>query len=298
MKLILEQIVEKIEGTNPRHGKKVRANIEQLAPFFKERSETYFKKLQSVLNEKNKDIDYGIECYLKMTNDMLFEQLKFRKTGKYSNDSFSDVFQKVYNNRDVMEYHMIGLMISQFLWKQHFEVLEFFINNLKGQQGITKRYLEVGGGHGLYVSEALKILDFCDFDLLDISPSSIEIAKRFIDNNIVNYISSNIFAYIPSKKYDFITLGEVLEHVEAPSELLAKIHTLLNPGGVLFISAPINSPAIDHIYLFEHEEQIRELVLENYSIKREKLVLSENIDIEKARKYKVPIMYAAFLKKE
>ncbi len=296
MGFVLDEIVKKINAANPRHGKKVIANMEQLAPFFKEKSENYFQKLIDVLKAKNRDLDYGVECYLKLTNDMLFEQLKFRKTGKYSNDSFNDVFQKVYNNPEVMEYHMIGLMISQFLWKQHFDVLGFFIEKIKKYQNQTKRYLEIGGGHGLYVSEATQVLKSCHFDLIDISPSSIEIAKKFISNDVVNYICADIFDFVPKKKYDFITLGEVLEHVEKPKELLAKIHTFLNPGGILFISVPVNSPAIDHIYLFKHEDEIREMVEDKYSVIDEKLILTEDIAIEKAREYKVALMYSAFLK--
>ena len=263
MQSILDEIAEKISQLNSGHGKKIKSNIESLSPEFRAKSELFFEKLIKILNKKDKDIDFGIKCYLKMINDMLFEQLKFRKSGKYSSSSFDEVNRKVYNNPEVMEYHILGLMISQFLWKQHFDILDFFVKGLKNHTKNVHNYLEIGGGHGLYVSEALSILQSSDFELLDISPSSIEIAKRFINNNNVKYTCTDIFSFVPYQTYDFVTLGEVLEHVEKPKELLDKIYSLLSHNGSLFISVPINSPAIDHIYLFNHEDEIRQMLVES-----------------------------------
>jgi 2-polyprenyl-3-methyl-5-hydroxy-6-metoxy-1,4-benzoquinol methylase len=298
MQSILDEIAERISRLNLGHGKKIKSNIESLSPEFRAKSELFFEKLVKILEQKDKDLDFGIKCYLKMINDMLFEQLKFRKSGKYSSSSFDEVYRKVYNNPEVMEYHILGLMISQFLWKQHFDILDFFVKGLKKHNKNVHNYLEIGGGHGLYVSEALNILQSSDFELLDISPSSIEIAKKFINNDTVKYTCADIFSFVPNQTYDFVTLGEVLEHVEKPKELLTKIHSLLSHNGILFISVPVNSPAIDHIYLFNHEDEIREMLESHYSIVDDKIILSEDVDLESARKYKITIMYTAFLKKK
>ncbi len=53
-----------------------------------------------------------------------------------------------------------------------------------------------------------------------------------------------------NEQFDFITIGEVLEHVENPKNFLNKARKILSDDGNIFITVPINGPAVDHIYLF------------------------------------------------
>ncbi|MFN8257513.1 MAG: methyltransferase domain-containing protein [Bacteroidales bacterium] len=298
MKFLIDLIASKIYKKNPGHGKKILANIEAMDSEIKENSELFLRKVLLVLNKLNKNIDFAVDSYLKMVNDMLKEQFIFLKTNKYSNQSFADVNQKVYNNPQVMQYHMIGLLISQFIWKQHLDTFIFFSKGLKKiKDDKIINFLEIGGGHGLYLSEAIKLFPDSRFDLIDISSSSIEIAKSFIENNNVNYLCGDIFEFRRFQFYNFITLGEVLEHVEDPKRLIKHIHILLYKQGLLFISVPINSPAIDHIFLFKNENEIKELFKDLFAIIEDKIIITENVDIEIARKNRIPIMYTAFLKK-
>jgi len=69
-----------------------------------------------------------------------------------------------------------------------------------------------------------------------------------------------IFDYVPSRRYDFITIGEVLEHLEDPRAMLRRILELLAPDGRVFITTPANAPMIDHIYLFNNAGEIREML--------------------------------------
>ena len=56
---------------------------------------------------------------------------------------------------------------------------------------------------------------------------------------------------------------------------------------------------IDHIYLFNNEDEIRGLFnLAGLEILEEKIVISEHIARKMAEKFKVPIMYAAFVKRK
>jgi 2-polyprenyl-3-methyl-5-hydroxy-6-metoxy-1,4-benzoquinol methylase len=124
------------------------------------------------------------------------------------------------------------------------------------------------------------------------------LSKRFIKNDKVNYILSDIFDFEPEndEKYDFITLGEVLEHVEKPVALLKKIRSLLKPNGVLFLTTPANAPAIDHIYLFRNAEEIREVIYEGgFNIEKEITKFVEDVSPEMAEKLKITLMYGALL---
>jgi 2-polyprenyl-3-methyl-5-hydroxy-6-metoxy-1,4-benzoquinol methylase len=73
-------------------------------------------------------------------------------------------------------------------------------------------------------------------------------------NNEIIAINKN------TNKYDFIVLGEVLEHLDEPKEILVKLSKLLKPGGLLWITTPTNAPALDHVYLFNTKEEVVTLI--------------------------------------
>ena len=296
---MLDNILAKIRAKNPSHADKIETNINDLGPDFQKSAHTFFTRYNHYLVQKSLTLDFSVDCYLRMLEDMLDERYKFIRTGNYSNTSFDEVEKQIYDNPEIMDYHMHGLVLAQFLWFDQYERLLFFIENIKKYIPSAGKYLEIGGGHGLYIFEALNILpDMKQFDLVDISKSSLALAKGIINDDNIQFYLANIFDFKEDEKYDFINMGEVLEHVEQPLNLLKKAGDLLNKEGVLFITTPINAPMIDHIYLFNNKEEIRTLINQaGFTILLEKLVISEKMSSQKAAKLKVPVMYAAFLKK-
>ena len=295
----IELLLEKIGTKNPGHAAKLKKNLEGLGEEYFEMAQRFYSKYDAYLKQEEKTLDFGVDCYLKLCADMMEERIKFIETGKYSSSSFEEVEKRVYGNSDTMTYHMHGLVLGQFLWFEQYERMKFFYDQLPYHTaGKIGKYLEIGGGHGLYMMEAInRIPAFTKFDLVDISESSLQLAKGIISNNRINYYLKNIFDFTEIDKYDFVTMGEVLEHVEAPLDLLKKIAELIGNTGRAYITTPVNSPMIDHIYLFNHEKEIRELLLAaGLEVIEEKVVVSEKIPGNRARKFKAPIMYAAFVK--
>jgi 2-polyprenyl-3-methyl-5-hydroxy-6-metoxy-1,4-benzoquinol methylase len=194
---------------------------------------------------------------------------------------------------------MHGLVLAQYLWFDQYERILFFTDNLRKYIPAKEKYLEIGGGHGLYINEAVRLVpEMGRFDLVDISTSSLDLAKGIVNDDRINYYLKNIFDFTQEETYDFITIGEVLEHVEEPLQLLKKVTGLLGVNGVCYLTTPINAPMIDHIYLFNNVDEIRDLFNEaGLKIIEEKIVISEKVSTQKAEKFKVPVMYAAFLKK-
>ena len=100
----------------------------------------------------------------------------------------------------------------------------------------------------------------------------------------------------PEGKFDFISMGEVLEHVEQPLELLLKLKSILNSNGHIFLTTPTNAPAMDHIYLFKNDAEIREMIESaGFRIIEERMVYTENVSKEKIEELKITGMYGAFL---
>lgn len=296
---LLEYTIDTITTINPLHGKKLKKNIRKADEAYLRKAALFLNKYAHLLENKNKTIDYAIECYLQMLADINYESVQFMQTGEYSSKSFDEVNKRVYANPAIMEYYMHGLLLSQFLWTHHYDILTYFSRVLSKYSNNVSRYLEVGGGHGLYISEAITHLGTnVTFDLVDISQSSLDLSRLMINNNAVSFILENIFEYYPNAKYDFITMGEVLEHVEDPVMLLRKIYSLLNDRGKVFITTPTNAPTIDHIYLFKNIHDIRNVIIESeFNIEEEFSIYSEDLPPELAEKYKISMMYACILTK-
>jgi len=296
----LDALIAKIRAKNPSHADKIEPITQALGTGFHKSANAFFEKYHSYLKRNNLSLDFSVDCYLHMIEDMLEERFNFIRTGNYSNTSFDDVEQRVYGNSEIMKYHMHGLVLAQYLWFDQYERIFFFTENIERFIQNRNNYLEIGGGHGLYTLEALNIIpDIKQFDLVDISQSSLDLAKGIIDDPRINFYLKNIFDFTEEEKYDFITMGEVLEHVEQPLELLKKAGDLLREDGSFYLTTPINAPMIDHIYLFNNEEEIRTMIDQaGFKIELEKIVISEKVSAEKAAKNKAPLMYAAFLKKK
>jgi 2-polyprenyl-3-methyl-5-hydroxy-6-metoxy-1,4-benzoquinol methylase len=300
MKNFTNYILDKTEKLNPVHAKKLRSNIDNFDEEYYKIANEFFDKYLSFLMLENKNLDYAINCYLSMISDMNIEAVNFRRSGKYSSSTFEEVKERVYANPEIMEYYMHGLIMSQFLWKHHYDLFTYFMKSMPRYIENTKNYLEIGAGHGLYLSKALEVLkNDTSFTVVDISKTCIDMTKKFTNDNRITFNLIDVFDFYDDINFDFITMGEVLEHVERPLELLNKLHTLLDDNGTIFITTPTNAPAIDHIYLFNNIMEIQNLITSaGFRIESEMSFFSEDVSSEKAERLKVCILYGAFLKKQ
>jgi len=228
------------------------------------------KALEKLTGEERGDLaryvrhcaDHGIgpdrlaEAYRVISEDTLREQVHFRRNGKYRYSSFAEVADKVYFDDAYMSNYMYGLALTQFLWPNHLEIARFFRASLGRARG--GNYLEVGPGHGAFFRQAIRSGRFDSCLGVDISPTSLAQTRALLEAESGSgkgtpwtLVESDFLAMAPTAhKFDAIVMGEVLEHVEAPADFLAKIFQLANPGAFVFITTAINAPAVDHIYLY------------------------------------------------
>jgi 2-polyprenyl-3-methyl-5-hydroxy-6-metoxy-1,4-benzoquinol methylase len=271
-------------------------------PVYHECAESFLARYASFMTRSGKTIDFGIGSFLKLRESREEERLHFSRTGEYSSKSFEEVNQRVYSNPERMEFHMHGLVLAQFLWPDQYRRFTFFRDNLPAYRAGVRRYLEVGSGHGLYLIEAMRLIESAQFDAVDISPSSMELVEGMIGDTArsrdLRYRLIDIFDLPESEPYDFVTMGEVLEHVEQPLDLLRRLHQLLSAEGHAYITTPANAPTQDHIYLFHNTEEIREMFgAAGFAIEQETSYCATTADPRKAARLKLPVMFAAFVKK-
>jgi len=267
-------------------------------------AEEFATKYSDYLKSENIPIGYVVDAYLKMCNDMIKSQIYFMRTGKYPIENAEQAFKLVYNKDEEMKPFMIGLAISQFLWESHYKIYQFFLNNINIEKDNIKSYLEIGPGHGLFLIDANQILDNnVEFIAIDISKTSIDITRSIMNfmvkENKIKYIIMDILDYNTNKRFDFITMGEVLEHVNYPEILLSKFNKLLSDNGHGFISTCVNCPTIDHVYHYKCVNKIREMLNNNGLIIKNELILPvEDLPMEEIIKKKIAINYCAIVRRK
>src|ERR1700733_10479163 len=130
MKPTIDTICEQIASLNPIHGKRLKKNLPSFDERYHRLAEAFFERYAAILHREKKSLEYAIGCYLQMVADVNVETVEFQHTGKYSSSSFEEVNRRVYARPETMEYHMHGLILSQFLWKHHYLMFDYFITNL------------------------------------------------------------------------------------------------------------------------------------------------------------------------
>ena len=292
-----DEILLKIELLNPLHAQKLRDNTSCLGDVYLARANDFYGQYNRFLSDNGYTFNFVVDCYLRMLDDMAHERIEFIRLGRYSSSTFKEIDKCYYSKSEVMCYHMHGLALAQFLWFDQYERFAFFTEMLLKHKSHLSSYLEIGGGHGLYCYEALKMLSqSASIEMIDISAYSIRLGKGIINNPRVNFLQKNVFDYSSDSTFDFVTLGEVLEHVENPLQLLIKLRKLIRNSGFAFISTPVNAPMIDHIYLFKDVQQIRDIINRaGLRIVEEKVVISEHVSQQYAEKFKIPVMFAAII---
>lgn len=93
--------------------------------------------------------------------------------------------------------------------------------------------LDIGCGGGL-LSNAVQKAGYRATGI-DLSESSLEIARRFDTTGQVQYIKANAYALpFADESFDAVSAMDVLEHVEEPDLLIAEASRVLKKGGIFF----------------------------------------------------------------
>ncbi|MCR6570887.1 class I SAM-dependent methyltransferase [Campylobacter insulaenigrae] len=262
-----------------------------------------FEKLINFYLQNSITLDELCECYLTILNDTLEETKFFIEHGCYRYNKFDEVKNKVYFNEKYMKKYMVGLALSSYIWIAHIKVRKYFQDYIDSTN-LNGNYFEIGPGHGEFFVKALKSLKFKYYLGLDLSPTSCELTKNMVENQVndlvkkCEFLCKDFFQFDFDKKADLMVVGEVLEHVENPLMFLQRSKELLSDNGEIFATIPINAPAIDHIYLFSHPNEIFDMVKNaNLQVKQYECFMANDYSLEKALKFKNAITMAIVLTK-
>jgi SAM-dependent methyltransferase len=295
---MLQEILDIIARKNPRHEKYLHTEMIGIQPSeisACEHTLGYF----TCLGESAESI---ADKYLILVDSLLAEQWYFAKHHQYRYSTFEQV-KAFYKDAKYMECYHIGLALSQYFWKVHRNLFRFYTSFLER----TTRggmYFEVGPGHGEHFVAALRSGKFTRYTGVDISETSVARTRNFLSYSLPNTTESyeilceNFFYYHSDEKANVVVMGEVLEHVEDPLDLLCHISSISADDALIYISTAINAPQLDHIYLFSSIDEIVTLFARaKLHIVEYKAFSPATDDLQQAQKTRRPIVIGFILRK-
>jgi 2-polyprenyl-3-methyl-5-hydroxy-6-metoxy-1,4-benzoquinol methylase len=298
----VDELVDYLSAHHPRHGEKVARNLASVAGM-KDDLVMFLERYQPFMERGQIGWEQLADAYLTMVNQMTAARLDFMRSGKYPAEDQTQAVQDVYSHEQVMTEYMLGLALSQFLWKHHYQVYSFYRSRIRRIPQVTAA-LEVGTGHGLFLLDMLTAHpEVRTSDVVDISDISLGLTKSLLQvvapdaARAIRWVHDDVVRFEPGMSYDFITMGEVLEHVPDPVRVLSRLAHLLTPTGRMFVSTCANCPTIDHIYHFHSVQEIRDTIgRAGFHIEEEDVVPSEDVSAEDLERYRLDILYAAILR--
>ena len=189
-------------------------------------------------------------------------QKRFDKEREYIPKNYADVAATVYHSHSYMfDLYLPGILLSQFLWPHHYEQLKFFrerfVPKIRSIGGTS--FYDVGIGTGFYSKEMLRELPNMSGTGCDISEHSLDHTAKMLARWELKDRYTLELGDVMSGRWalaDCVISIEVLEHLEDPPSFLRALFSMLRPGGMGYLTAAINAPNEDHIYLYRSIEEV------------------------------------------
>jgi len=281
----LTQVVDGVLAVWPEHSGYCKARFSKDAPDFTARME---QVAQLVLKITGDDIDTYCRDYRWMCEEFIKEEIHFARYKTYRLSTFEDAYREVYGDANYMSRYVRGILISQILWEPHARAFDLYRTSFLASLASGTDYLEVGPGHGLFLFFAAQQENIASLEAWDVSQSSIAETRSTLTKlgvtREISIVEQDVLA-APSHagKYDAAVISEVLEHLEAPDKALRSLHAGLRKGGRIFINAPINSPAPDHIYLWRTTDEFVTFVKDQgFEIEHVEFLPMTGVSLERA----------------
>jgi SAM-dependent methyltransferase len=199
----------------------------------------------------------AVKGYVRFALDILRRQKRFEVERTYPPKTYAEAADEVYLDETYMaSEYLPGLLLSHFLWPHHYHQLRFFDGAFVDHMRVAgaTRFIEVGVGTGIYSRRVLQRLpDLCGRGF-DISPA----AKSFTESHVESFgfgrrygVTLGDITVERVEAEPWLICVEVLEHLEDPTSFLSALRQIVAPGGHAFITAALNAPHVDHIYLYE-----------------------------------------------
>lgn len=146
------------------------------------------------------------------------------------------LFDDVYENKQQFNHHQ-----SSYEKNRLYRIKRFGSERIKLLQKYKKKgsLLDIGCGNGWFLEAAKK---FYEVEGMEKNKSLVNFTRNKLKINVYNNVKEI------NKKYDIITLFDVIEHVASPPDFVTLLHKLLNKNGIILFYTP-NKDSIGFRYM-------------------------------------------------
>lgn len=200
--------------------------------------------------------------------DYIKGMMKFLQKGTYSNGTYDEIQQSVYDNEDKMiNIYLPGLLLAHAVTILVYTKCHLFFNDFlpkikKGAKGV-----DVGFGEGFYMLEILENIEDSICYGFDISNHSLKFAPKIFEKAgiskeryILNIGDIRSSLPIEDNSLDYAVIAEVVEHIDNPENALKELSRVLKKDGILFLSTVKDSNHMDHITNFPSSEYVENMI--------------------------------------
>lgn len=211
---------------------------------------------------------WPVDGYVAFNRMILREEIRFRAAQAYSATAadLERIGEEIYHNEGVMGgYYLVGLYLTYFIWPHHYRMLSLYRDAFLGSEaGDCAAFAEWGVGHGLFSLAALRRWPDATGDLYDLSRHSLDFSEALLGAAGIagrcRFAAADVLAAPDLPRVDRLVCSELLEHVADPAGVLRRVRACLNPGGRAFLTAAVNAPQADHVFLFRSETEVFDMV--------------------------------------
>lgn len=175
-------------------------------------------------------------------------------TQKYHGQKDQEFLQKLYDNYTVGNF---SVQVTQSIFinakkdqELHAKTREEHVLDYCSEAfGQARDLLDIGCGTGSFLRSVAQRFPAARLHAYEVTESYK--SQLLAIKNVVSFSSGHI-SELPRNSYDFITLWQCLEHLDAPGKYLKCIHELLSDGGHLLIQVPDLERMPFDLSVFEH----------------------------------------------
>jgi 2-polyprenyl-3-methyl-5-hydroxy-6-metoxy-1,4-benzoquinol methylase len=247
----------------------VAAMLEAAGSAYEARVESHLALLDTSLGRKPEAFADAVDGFVEMSFDVMRMQERFYRTGVFSAGPDDEGGDGLYTDPEVMgRRYLFGLYLAQVFWPNHLEKLQFFESAVLSRVRPDMSVLEVGTGPGTYGLSVGRSAPCRSLVLSDISPLSIEFARRMAEAApVVNpagldFVTGDFLDIDPQehRRCDLVLFSEVVEHLADPDRGMAMLADVLAADGFVFFSTATNAAFYDHTIIFESIDEIERLL--------------------------------------
>ena len=231
--------------------------MERYGQTYLDDAEFIIGKLTEFAARHGHSLEDVLSLYRRFTDQVVEEYRLYAQTGKYryeTGESPGPVFAE--GHFDLC--YLYVLTLSTALNQSRYEVYLHYREMVRKYLAHGDLSLEIGGGNCL---DAMFASDYGRVEVYELNKESLlwqEIAG--LRGKINLKIETYDFAEI--RRYDFVSMLEVLEHVTDPGTYLRGVHRVLKDDGRAYLTFAIRMPQFDHVYHFRSIEECQQLLSE------------------------------------